>query len=285
MIFGMHCDVRKGYLAALAHAESIGCDAMQILPYRRHHEPTEAEFSEFRDAFAHSPVTRLVIHVRFLPFLASSDSEKHARSIKHLEREIGFAARLGGEFLVVHMGAYSPASTLEEGTEIFAIGVVEAWRRRAPDSLRLVVENVPGGGRRMGGSLEELATLRERLARDQIETDLCLDTAHGWAFGEQLDSREGMRRWLDRAKRLFGADRTSIFHLNDSQAVHGSNREHHWHWGKGMLGTDGIDALLDHDDFAHAIGMLEMPLGDDAGNLAWMRARAQRAVRLSPPNT
>ncbi len=282
---GIHCDVRPGYCSALQHAESLGCEAMQILPYRRHHEPTEEEFKEFKTAFAKSTVERLVIHVRFLPFLASSDPAKHRRSIELLEREIRFASALGGEFLIVHMGAYSPGSSLAEGTEIFAQGIAEAWRRQAPGSLRLVIENVPGGGRRMGGALEELASLAERLETDRVQTDFCLDTAHGWAFGEGLDSREGMDRWLTRAQTLFGADRVSIFHLNDSQAVNASNREHHWHWGKGALGTEGIDALLRNESFANALGILEMPFGNDGENMEWMRSRVRQASRLSPPST
>jgi deoxyribonuclease-4 len=280
---GIHCDVRRGYVQALRTAESLGCEAMQILPYKRNHEPTEREFAEFRAAFADSPVERLVIHVRFLPFLASTDGDRHRRSIGHLEREIRYAAALGGEFLILHMGAYSPGSTLEEGTEIFAKGVVEAWRRTAPESLRLVVENVPGGGRRMGGSLEELAGLSAILNAEGIQTELCLDTAHAWAHGETLDSREGMWKWLAKAHRAFGADRTSIFHLNDTRAPHGSNREHHWHWGRGFLGTEGLDALFEREDFSHAIGILEMPPGNDEANMAWVRAR--RAGRSSRPGS
>ena len=285
MKLGLHCDVRPGYLHALKTAESLGCEAMQMLPYRRHQIPTEKDFAEFRDAFAASPVERLVIHVRFLPFLASTDRPRHLRSIELLEREIRYAVRLGGEFLIVHMGASSPGSSLEEGTEIFAAGVVDAWQRAAPERLALVVENVPGGGRRMGGSVEELAGLAARLAEAGIDASLCLDTAHAWAHGEALDSREGMKLWLSKAEGAFGAGRTAIFHLNDSLAVLGSNREHHWHWGRGRLGREGIDALLGREDFAHAVGILEMPPGDDLRNLEWMRERvtALRAARSSRP--
>lgn len=275
MILGIHCDVRSGYLSALRQVEALDCDAMQILTYRRHHEPPPEEFSEFRAAFLKSKVQRLILHVRYLPALASSDHLRRERSVELLSRELRFAGELKGDGLIFHMGAFSPDSTEDAGMTFFAEGVRIAVER-AESNLPLILENVPGGGRRMGGALEELADMGERLQRFNIPLRYCLDTAHAWAFGYDMDTQDGMWRFLGRAHHLLGAENISVFHLNDSRAPQGSHRENHWHWGEGFLGEEGMRALFAREEFKGTVGILEMPPGRDRASLACVRAMAPK---------
>jgi len=271
MIIGVHCDGRRGYVPALRHAEALGCGAMQMFSYRRHHEPSEEEFSEFRQAFHKSSLLHLVLHVRYLPLLACEDAGGRQRSIQLLERELRLASKLGGDWLVLHMGAYSPGSTPERGRRLFAQGVRLAVESSGA-TISLLIENVPGGGRRMGGSLEELSSLLEALDCLSVGAKVCLDTAHAWAYGYDVGSREGMSAFLERATHLFGAERIPIFHLNDSRALQGSHREDHWHWGQGRLGSGGVRLLLEQDLFNKAVAILETPPGPgfDEKNLQWI---------------
>jgi deoxyribonuclease-4 len=84
-----------------------------------------------------------------------------------------------------------------------------------------------------------------------------------------------MLKFLARAHRLLGAETIKLFHLNDTRALSGSNRENHEHWGKGFLGKEGLKTLLERSDFAHAVGILEPPLGPaelDRASLNFVRA-------------
>ncbi|MFH1723248.1 MAG: deoxyribonuclease IV [Elusimicrobiota bacterium] len=268
MIFGVHCDVRGGYVPALRHAESLGCGAMQMLSYRRHHEPVPDELAGFRAAFSESALSRLVLHVRYLPSLGAEDAGRRRRSVDLLAREVRLARSLGGDWLVMHMGAYSSGSSLVRGTRLFAEGV-RAALDEAGAEVPLAVENVPGGGRRMGGSLEELAALLEALDRLSVRAHVCLDTAHAWAYGYEIDGREGMWRFLGKLHRLIGAERVSVFHLSDTRVPLGAHREHHWHLGEGFLGTECLASLFEREEFRTAVGILETPAGAglDAANL------------------
>lgn len=247
---------------------------MQMLPYRRHHPPTVEELGSFNAARAASGVKRLLIHSRFVPNLGSSDSGRQKRSIDLLAMELRLAAGLGAEAFVLHAGAYSPGSDLKEGTRLTAAGINQA-ASQAGVEMPIWLENVPGGGRRMGGSLEELAQLLEA-AGSRLQIGLCLDTAHAWAQGYDLSSVEGMLKFLAQANRLIGSERVRAFHLNDTRALLGSHREHHWHWGKGYLGREGLKTLLARPEYAGAVGIVETPKeeGADAKNLAWCRALA-----------
>ena len=270
MILGIHASVARGHLRALEEAKTHGCAALQILPYRRHHPPTEAELEEFRAARPSSGVRILLVHSRFVPSLASADEARRARSIAHLAEELRLSAALGGDAYVLHAGAYSPGSDADSGIKLFS----DSLRRAVLSSSysgALLLENVPGGGRRMGGSFEELARFQDALKPFIPKLGICLDTAHAWAEGYDLSAAEAALKFVARAHRLLGADSVRAFHLNDSRALLGSHREHHWHWGKGRLGLEGLKVLLAREEFAEIPGILETPPGADAANLAVVR--------------
>lgn len=266
MRLGLHLPVRGGHRAVLDAARAHGVAAVQFLPYARHREPSAEELAAFREGRA--AVESVLVHSRFVPSLASSDPERRARSVGHLRRELALADALGADFYVLHAGAYSSGSGLAEGVALLADSV---RRAREGTSTPLLLENVPGGGRRMGGSLEELARLREALP----EAGVCLDTAHAHAAGYDMGSAEGALRFLARAHRLLGLDAVRAFHVNDTSALLGSHREDHRHLGYGRLGDEGLAALLSRPELADVPGILEPPLGDFAADAAAL-AKARR---------
>ncbi|MEK7381762.1 MAG: deoxyribonuclease IV [Elusimicrobiota bacterium] len=273
MIIGVHASIARGYAYALAEVRALGCRALQILPYPRRHSPSEEELSAFRAERSLLGLQALLIHSRFVPSLASSDGERRERSVRHLCRELRLAEGLGGDAFVLHAGAYSPGSREAEGVRLFADSVRRAVREsdwKGP----LLLENVPGGGRRMGGTFEELARLQDALGPEVRELGVCLDTAHAWAAGYDLSSAEGALKFLARAHRLLGGDSVRAFHINDTRAPLSSHLENHAHLGKGRLGLEGLKALLDRSEFADTPGILETPkegLEADRENLAVAR--------------
>jgi deoxyribonuclease-4 len=272
VIIGIHATVALGHVRALEEAEALACAALQILPYRRHHAPADAELSEFRAARPSFGVRVLLIHSRFVPSLASSDAARRSRSVAHLAEELRLCAALGGDAYVLHAGAYSPDSEAAAGVKSFADSV----RRAIEDSSfsgTLLLENVPGGGRRMGGTFEELARLQDATRPFVPDFGVCLDTAHAWAAGYDLSAAEAALKFVARAHRLLGFDAIRAFHLNDSRALLGSHREHHENWGKGRLGLEGLKVLLEREEFESIPGILETPKGPgaDAANLAVVR--------------
>jgi len=273
MDIGVHCDVRKGYVAALARARLLGCGAMQLFTYPRHHDPSPEELRGFRAAAGEAGM-RFVAHVRYVPFLAAEEGSARSHSARLLARESEIAAGLGAERLVLHLGGFAEGSTRESGLRRFAEGVAEALEA-AEDSSPLVLENVPGGGRRLGGPLEDLSEALELLQRGGIEAGICLDTAHAWAQGYDIGRASGMSDFLGRAKSLFGPDRIQVFHLNDTRAALGSHRESHWVWGEGRISPSSIEALLKDPELRGAAGIAEAPAGKgwDAPNLAFLKDR------------
>lgn len=268
MRLGIHGSIRQGYSAAIESARSLGCASLQIFSYRRHHEPAQEELAS---AAAAAEGLELVVHTRYLPLLAAADPQKHLRCVQLLARELKLAEALGGRGLIVHAGAYPPGKDLAFGLRRFAEGAKAAYDRCGA-KLPLILENVPGGGRRMGGPLEELAALGELLEKAGIEIGYCIDTAHAWAQGYDISSAEGMLKFLAQLHRRLGADKIRAFHLNDTRALLGSHQEHHWHFGKGFILPEAMRALLERSEYADRPGIIETPAGFDAENLALLRS-------------
>lgn len=271
MILGLHCPAAKGYGTLLDHALAAGCEAMQMLPYRRHAEPEDEDYRGFREKRAKSAIKKLLIHSRFVPSLGSSEQRRRDRSIELLALELDLAARWGADGYVLHAGAYSPDVTRDDGINLVVRAVVTATRALS-QMPPLYLENVPGGGRRLGGALEELARILDALEAQGVRAFACLDTAHAWAAGYELAAAEGMMKFLARANRLLG-DRVAAFHVNDTRAKLGSNLESHANWGEGFLGREGLRVLLERPEYAEAIGIVEPPRPwlKDAESLAFVR--------------
>jgi deoxyribonuclease IV len=269
MILGVHGSVRAGLLGALDEAEAARAPVLQCLPYRRHHPPSDDELSAFRARRAALGIVHLIVHSRFVPSLASSDAVRRARSVELLAEELSLAQKLGGDSYIVHAGAYSDGSTAKDGMRLAAQSITEAVGRTGFKGP-VLVENVPGGGRRLGGALEQLAELRDLLGI-RAKFGVCLDTAHAWAQGYGLSSAEGALKFLALAHRLFG-DGVRAFHVNDSRALLGSHQEDHAHWGEGYLGKEGIRVLLERPEYADTPAIVETPKtpGGDRQNLDFL---------------
>lgn len=268
--------MRRGYAAALEEARALGCAALQILPYPRHHEPSPEELASFSEARRSAGVKVLLVHSRFVPSLASSNDDRRARSVAHLVKELSLTSSLGGDAYVIHGGAYSPDSDLQAGIGLFVDSVLRAIDASGCGTP-LYLENVHGGGRRMGGSLEELARLQDGLKPRLKNVGVCLDTAHAYAAGYDLATAEGVLKFIARAQRLLGFDAVRAFHLNDTRSLLGSHREHHEYWGRGRLGKEGLKALLDRAEFDATPGILETRkegLEADRANLDYARGLA-----------
>ena len=134
------------------------------------------------------------------------------------------------------------------------------------------MENSAGAGQLCGGTLEELGDFVRALGHPQL--GVCLDTAHSWAAGYRIDSREGVERFVALADARFRLERVMMFHFNDTQIPLGGHRDRHWHIGEGNIGFGGFRALAAHAELRGKTAILETP-GDEADD-----ARNMQSIRL-----
>lgn len=279
MRIGLHLHVAGGYAKAVEHAKSAGCSAMQVFSSNPRTYRTTAVDRTALDAFAaarrEAGLDPCAIHTPYLINLASEDPKIAAGSLRLLQNDLAVAAQGGMRFVNTHLGSYGKRDRAEAfGATCRALETALAAIERG---VVLVLENSAGAGSLMGGTLEELGALVRALPHPQL--GVCLDTAHAWASGYEINSTDGVDRFLDQAEREIGLERIQMFHFNDTQVPLGASRDRHWHIGDGLIGFDGFRALLAHSELREKTAILETPGTDedDVRNMQTILAIARGA--------
>lgn len=270
MRIGLHVHVAGGYVKAVEHARSAGASAMQVFSTNPRSYRTTAIDGGTLDAFAElrreAGLDPCAIHTPYLVNLASADPKIAQGSLRLLQNDLAVAARGRMRFVNTHLGSYGTRDRVDAFAAICqSLAAALAGIERG---VFLVLENSAGAGNLVGGTLEELGAFVNALAHPQL--GVCLDTAHAWASGYAIDTKDGVDRFLDEAERQIGIDRILLFHFNDTEVPLGASRDRHWHIGDGRIGFEGFRALLAHPELREKTAILETP-GSDADDLRNMQ--------------
>ena len=278
---GVHTSIAGSLTQAAEQAHQIGCTAFQIFSTSPRVWKARALGREEVSAMARLrreyDLHPLVIHANYLLNLASPDPALRQRSIEAFREELGRAAALGAEYLVLHPGSYRDG-TPEQGIRTLARSIREAMRETPPqcvrpDTVRLLVENTCGQGNTLGGSFAEIGEILALL--EGLPADCCLDTAHCFAAGMNLATAEGLRATLAELDAAVGLRRVKVIHANDSRSALGSHRDWHEHIGRGGIGREGFRRIVNHPGLRDKVFILETPIdkpGDDRRNLRKIRS-------------
>ncbi len=225
----------------------------------------------------------LVVHGSYLMNLASAEPELRRKSVEAFAGEIERASFIGAEYLVIHPGNYKNLA-LEQGLINAAEGMIAAWNKaqqtlKQSPPLTLLVENTAGGRNQLGGSLQELATLRQLvISCTDLRLGFCLDTCHLFVNGYNISTAAGLKATLDEAERTVGLARVPVIHVNDAKAALGSHLDRHQNIGGGYIGRRGFRRILQHPQLRGKAFILETPIdtpGDDLRNVTVVKELAQ----------
>jgi len=278
--YGLHVPIKNGYDAAVDYAQRLGCTAIQIFSnnpktYRVMAMDVTA-LERFKARRLAAGIDPAAIHTSYLINLASEDPKIVAGSLRLLKSDLEVAAVGGIAFVNTHLGSYGSRQRSEGFAQVVA-ALGEALDS-IPPGVWLIMENSAGAGQLCGGTLEELGEFVRALDHPQL--GVCLDTAHSWAAGYALDTKDGVDRFIDLAEREIGIGRLKMFHFNDTQIPLGGHRDRHWHIGEGNIGFEGFRALAAHPELREKIAILETPgeEADDARNMQTIRLIFEGAV-------
>lgn len=273
MLLGVHVGGTGGYDGAVDYAQRLGCTTLQIFSgnpktYRVGAIDVPA-LERFRDRRREAGLETCAIHTSYLINLASEDPKIASGSLRLLKNDLAVAGAGGIDFVNTHLGSYG---TRERSAGFVA--VVQYLERALEDirpGVNLILENSAGAGQLCGGTLEELGEFVRALDHPQL--GVCLDTAHSWAAGYDIDTRDGVERFIDLAESTISLERVRMFHFNDTQIPLGGHRDRHWHIGDGNIGFEGFRALLSHPELSGKTAILETPgeEADDVRNMATIR--------------
>lgn len=270
MRLGIHVRTQGGHAVALQHAVNAGCSALQVFSanprtYRvgKIDRPALEAFSRMRRDAGIDPC---VIHTSYLINLASDEEKIRAGSVRLIKNDLEVAAIGDIAYVNTHLGSYGGASRSQGFVSVCRM--LEEVLDNIPPGVRLVMENSAGAGQLCGGTLEELGHFLRSIDHPQL--GVCLDTAHAWAAGYEINSQRGVDDFIYQTEQHIGLDRVHMFHFNDTQVALGAHRDRHWHIGEGNIGWEGFAALAARPELRGKTAILETP-GEEADDIRNMQ--------------
>lgn len=272
MRFGFHVSIGSGFPKAVAKAVETNCDTIQIFSHNprgwsgRDLDPAEAD--AFREAAGNNGINPVIVHMPYLPNLAAADADLYEKSVLLLVDDLKRACLLGASFLVTHIGHRGNASE-EEGLRKVARALDRAFSS-VHNSVMLLLENSAGQGSEIGctfGHLKKIIHMTETKNRMGI----CLDTAHAFAAGYDIATKDGLEKTLSDFDQTIGIERLMLLHLNDSKTPCASRVDRHWHIGRGCIGIEGFRYIVNHPFLSAVPAIMETPKKTDSDDFKNMK--------------
>jgi deoxyribonuclease-4 len=256
MRLGFHLSIAGSMRRAVSQAQVLGCQALQIFVQNprgwKWRLVPQKEIKDFVEARRLAGLGPLVVHLGYLPNLATADPKLYELSSERLFRELALARDLAADYLVVHPG-HGP---LEEASfQRVALALTRAVSHLAPPPL-ILLENTAGQGQELGWRFQHLERI---ITLSGVPLGLCLDTAHAWGAGYDLGRPSGVAGLLADIARGPGLEALKIIHLNDSRAACKAHRDRHWHLGQGAIGLNGLSHFLNHPWVKPEAAIMETP--------------------------
>jgi deoxyribonuclease-4 len=265
MRVGAHVSIAGGVDNAVPNQLDVGGNCGQIFTHSPQvwQDPNigDDEADAFREGTRDSLDGPWVIHSSYLVNLCTPKDGLREKSIDSMQKEVDAAAKLDIPYVNVHLGAHTGAG-VEQGLENAASAIDEL---DVPEGVTVLIESDAGSGTKLGGDFDHLATVDELT---ETEIEFCLDTAHAFAAGYDLSTREGVDETVAEFDEVVGLDRLQCIHLNDSKHACGTNKDEHAHVGEGEIGVEGMRRIVTHPDLRELPFVLETPT-EDGKSYAW----------------
>lgn len=285
---GFHVSIAGGISNSVENASKMGCGAFQIFsrnPRGWAAKPlVEGDVKNFQTKLAKSSISQdsVLVHMPYLPNLASPDGELYKKSVDTLAAEMHRCGLLGISYLVIHLGSH-----LGKGAENGINQLVKGCKYAVEDSLhsqkknalvRILFENMAGQKNSVGSKFEEIRLILDKL-NDDGSFGVCLDTCHAFAAGYDLRKKEDVEKMLDHFYSSVGRRELKAIHLNDSKGDLNSKVDRHEHIGLGKIGNTGFEALLSHKSLMSLPMIMETPVDDTRRDIDNLRIVLQLANR------
>lgn len=275
MRLGVHVSIAGKIYDSLDRAHELGCEAMQIFSRnpRGWQEPkfTLEDAEEFRRRKKRFDIYPVVVHIPYTINLASPDDALYERSILSYIKDIKAADSLDSEYFVTHLGSHT-GSGEKQGVKRFQDALNRIIEKAKPQCM-ILLETTAGQGDSLGHRFAQIGELI-RAVKDKSKIGVCLDTAHVFAAGYDITTKQGFSDTISEFDSAIGIEKLKVIHINDSMSGFGSRVDRHENITKGKIGEKGFDPILSHPKTRKLSFILETPKkkpADDAINLKKLR--------------
>lgn len=259
---GPHVSIAGGVCNAPMNAKKVGATGFGMFVKNQRQwvaAPLKTEEAEaFRKAMAENgyDVRQVMPHAGYLINLANPDEAAHGKSMESLLDELARCAALGLLQLNLHPGSSLHKLSTEAACDRVAESINAALAKTK--GVTIVIENTAGCGAVLGSKFEEIARIFGGVA-DKSRIGVCIDTAHTFAAGYDIRTRDGFLKTMDELDKVVGLKYLRGMHLNDSKPDLGKHVDRHESLGKGKLGFGVFEVILSDRRFEDVPLVLETP--------------------------
>ena len=279
MLLGVQVSIEGKIYEALERAHKLGCNTMQIFsrnPQRWREDflqPQDTrEFNRRQDKLKIKP---LFIHIPYLINLASPNPKLYEASIEAYIEDILEAQVLKADYIVTHMGSHKETSE-EAGIKRLTEALNRILERTKSSGVGILLENTAGSGSWLGYKFVHQKTIIQGLKHKE-RVGLCFDTAHAYLAGYDIATKAGLEATLDEIDRAVGINLIRLIHLNDAKGALGSRHDRHEHIGKGNIGREGMERIINHPKLRNIPFILETPKDSESADR--MNLKTVRTLR------
>lgn len=268
---GVHVSIAGSLLNSFDRAKERECDCFQLFTKNPRgwkakpiDEETAAAFREAVLTFSSGPV---FAHLSYLPNFAGDKPDMYKKSVDALLLELFRCELLTIPYLIIHLG--HAGDNVAEGKKRVVTAIETALEKTTGETM-ILLENTAGEKNSVGSRIEDVADVFSACS-SQERIGLCIDTCHAFAAGYDLRDAGSVGVFADTIQDCIGLSHLKLIHLNDTKGPLGSGLDRHEHIGLGLIGEEGLQAVLRSESLADIPCICETPVDDRRGDLENVR--------------
>lgn len=242
MKIGCHVSIAGGIWNAPKNAADLGCEVFQIFTRSPQGGPApkidDEVVKKFKEEMVKNGQADFYIHAPYYINFASANEKTRKASVRVIREELERGSLIGAKCLMTHLGSSKDYSR-DEALKLVADGVkeiIEGYK----GSTEFLLEISAGAGNVIGDTFEEL----EYIIGKNTRIGVCIDSAHMFASGYDIKTKDGFDSTIKIIKETIGLERIRVIHANDSMVGLNERKDRHDHIGDGKIGVDGFKNLI-----------------------------------------
>ena len=259
---GAHVSASGGVSKAPINAHEIGAKAFALFtrnPSRWQSAPiSDKEANAFKEncaKFGYTP-DLILPHDSYLINLGSPDTESLEKSRQSFLDEMRRCEQLGLTMLNFHPGSHLNKISVDDCLDRIAESINITLD--ITSGVKAVIENTAGQGSNLGVTFEQIRRIIDGV-HDKSRVGVCIDTCHALAAGYDLTNPDGSDETWRQFGEIIGWEYFCAMHVNDTKKGLGSKVDRHESLGKGMIGSELFQLIMNDPRMDSIPLILETP--------------------------
>lgn len=258
---GCHLSSSKGWEAMGKDALKIGANTFQFFTRNPRGSKAKAlnleDVEKLRKLMEEHSFSQIVAHAPYTLNACSSDEKIREFARQTMKDDLERMEYLPGNYYNFHPGSHVGGG-VQTGIDLISDALNQILFPN--QSTIVLLETMAGKGSEIGGSFQELRRIIDGVEL-QEKLGICLDTCHVSDGGYDIAGR--LDQVLEEFDHVIGLSRLKAVHLNDSLNPLGSHKDRHANIGKGTLGLEAFERMINHPVLRDLPFYLETPNDDD----------------------